>query len=251
MRILLTNDDGIYAPGIEALACALRSIGEVTVVAPDVEQSAVGHSITLAVPLRVREVRKRGELFGYGVKGAPADCVKLALAALCEERPDVVVSGINFGANVGIDVFYSGTVAAALEAAFVGIPAVAASIALSPEPDLEFAAKVVREQVQALPLGEAEAPLLNINVPAVPADQVKGVRLTRQCMKPYTDRYVRRSDPRGRDYFWLDGDLACDETDTDTDVVAIRDGYVSVTPLKHDLTDPHALAAMKGKEQTP
>lgn len=253
MHILLTNDDGIYAPGIEALAVVLRELGEVTVVAPDVEQSAVSHSITLSVPLRVREVSKNGQFFGYGVRGAPADCAKLALVALCPTRPDLLVSGINLGANVGIDVFYSGTVAAAIEGAFVGIPSVAASIGLGPDGDLPYAAEVVREQIEALPLRSGDvssgnAPLFNINVPALPRDKIKGVRFTRQCMKGYVDRYVRRNDPRGRDYFWLDGEIRFDETDHDTDVVAIREGYISVTPLKHDLTDVAALPLMQKQE---
>ena len=251
MHILLTNDDGIYAPGLEVLAVALRRFGQVTVVAPDVEQSAAGHSITLAVPLRAREVERDGQFFGFGISGAPADCVKLGVFTLCDQRPDLIVSGINLGANVGIDVFYSGTVAAALEAAFIGIPALAASIGVGPDADLDFAAEVVCEQIEAFPSSTPEPLVLNVNVPAIPRDQVKGVRLTRQCMKGYVDRYVKRSDPRGRDYFWLDGDLHFDETDHDSDVAAIREGYVSVTPLRHDLTDSETLSAMKGQEETP
>lgn len=251
MHILLTNDDGIYAPGIEALALALRPLGQVTVIAPDVEQSAAGHAITLAVPLRVREVKRNGQFFGFGISGVPADCVKLGISTLCDHRPDLVVSGINLGANVGIDVFYSGTVAAALEAAFIGIPAIAASIGIGPDADLDFAAHVVCEQIETFPPSAPEPLVLNVNVPAIPRDQIQGVRLTRQCMKGYVDRYVKRMDPRGRDYFWLDGDLRFDETDHDSDVAAIKEGYVSVTPLKHDLTDPETLSAMKGQEDAP
>ncbi len=246
MRILLTNDDGIYAPGIEAMASALRGLGDLTVVAPDLEQSAVSHSITLSVPLRVRKVDKAGEFFGYGVSGAPADCVKIALAALCDERPDVLISGINLGANVGIDVFYSGTVAAAIEAAFVGVPSIAASIEVGPDADLAYAAEVVCEQVESLlalvgRAAAANAPLLNVNVPARPRDEVRGIRFTEQCMQAYVDRYVRRHDPRGRDYFWLDGEIPVHQTNGQSDVAALREGYISVTPLKHDLTDTTAL----------
>jgi len=251
MHILLTNDDGIYAPGIEALAAPLQRLGQVTVVAPDVEQSAAGHAITLAMPLRVREVQRDRRFFGFGISGAPADCVKLGISALCEQRPDLVVSGINLGANVGIDVFYSGTVAAALEAAFIGIPAIAVSIGIGSDADLDYAASVVCEQIETFPFCAPDPLVLNVNVPAIPREHIKGVRSTRQCMKGYVDRYVKRRDPRGRDYFWLDGDLHFDETDHDSDVVAVKEGYVSVTPLKHDLTDPETLSAMKGQEEAP
>jgi len=253
MRILLTNDDGIHAPGIEAMATPLRDMGDLTVVAPDVEQSAVSHSITLSVPLRVRKVERNGEFFGYGVSGAPADCVKIALAALCDERPDVLVSGINHGANVGIDVFYSGTVAAAIEAAFVGVPSIAASIEVGPDADLAYAAEVVCEQVENLQglagrATAANAPLLNINVPARPRDKIRGIRLTEQCMQGYVDRYVKRNDPRGRDYFWLDGEIPIHQTGGKSDVATLREGYISVTPLKHDLTDVPTLRSMAFQE---
>lgn len=249
MRILLTNDDGIYAPGIAAMAKALAAMGQVTVAAPDVEQSAVSHSITLSLPLRVREVQVGGATASYGVSGSPADCVKLGVLALCDERPDVVISGINLGANVGIDVFYSGTVAAAMEAAFVGIPSIAASVELGPQADLTYAAEVVCKVLLQMDLTARAAPVLNVNVPARPRDQVKGIRLTRQCMKGYVDRYVKRRDPRGREYFWLDGDVCCDELDRDTDVVALREGLVSVTPLRHDLTDVPGLRTMEAEEK--
>lgn len=245
MHILLTNDDGIHAPGIKALVEPLRHFGQVTVVAPDVESSAVSHSITLAAPLRVREISKRGCFFGFGVSGAPADCVKLGMLALCPHRPDLVVSGVNLGANVGVDIFYSGTVAAALEAAFAGVPALAVSLELGRDADLGFAAEVSCQQIRAMPLDLASPLVLNVNVPARGRDEVKGVRCTRQCMKGYVDRYVRRQDPRGRDYFWLDGEAEADATQSGTDVEALRDGFISVTPLKHDLTDPQALAVMR------
>ena len=245
MHILLTNDDGIYALGIEALAKRLRQMGKVTIAAPDVEQSAVSHSITLARPLRVWEVTRDESFFGYGVNGAPADCVKLGISALCQQRPELVVSGINLGANVGVDIFYSGTVAAALEAAFAGIPAIAASVVLGPNADFDVAAEIVCEQISTMPLDHADPLVLNVNVPALPRDEIKGVRLTHQCMKGYADSHVRRTDPRGRDYFWLDGEIRDDQAGRGTDVEALRDGFVSVTPLKHDLTDSQTLAAMR------
>ncbi len=254
MNILLTNDDGIHAPGLRVMARALAALGEVTVVAPDAERSAVSHSITLSSPLRVRQVREEG-LSGYSVSGAPADCVKIALAELCRPRPDLVVSGINRGANVGVDVFYSGTVAGAIEAAFAGTPAIAASIQMGPEADLEYAAEVTCGQVELLlslasGASAANAPLLNINVPALPRERIRGLRYTRQCMQGYLERYEQRQDPRGRDYYWLHGVAPEDICDEQSDVAALREGFISVTPLKHDLTDHGALDHIIRKQES-
>ena len=237
MLALLTNDDGIQAPGLAALAQAIAQMAEVEIAAPEFEQSATGHSITLVRPLRVKEVELFGNLSARCVDGTPADCVKLMLSELMDRAPDIILSGINRGPNVGIDVFYSGTVAAALEGATYDVPSVAVSLDVSGHPSYDYAAAIAREvarqvAVKGLPTGT----FLNVNVPGLPPQEVRGVKVTRQCSRRYDERFHRRTDPRGRDYYWLDGELHPEPGDTETDVAALRAGYVSITPLKCDLT---------------
>ncbi|MBN1104099.1 MAG: 5'/3'-nucleotidase SurE, partial [Deltaproteobacteria bacterium] len=173
MQILLTNDDGIYAPGLMALYQELKGEMEVTIVAPEAEMSAVGHAITLASPLRVRKVRRNGSFFGFGVKGTPADCVKIAVQELLKSPPDIILSGINLGANVGVNVLYSGTVSAATEGAFLGIRSAAISLDARQDPDFRFAARFTREVIRFMEdFGLRERAALNVNIPGLPPEQI-------------------------------------------------------------------------------
>lgn len=243
MRLLLTNDDGVYAPGLAALHQALADKHEVVVVAPETEQSAVGHAITLADPIRVRTLGPRTGFSGWAVSGTPADCVKLALHELLPQPPELVVSGINAGANVGVNVLYSGTVSAASEAAILGLHGVAVSVAAHQDPDFAFAARLAAHLVDLHPsLGLPPEVCLNVNVPSLPDDQIKGIRFTRQSNARLMERFLRRSDPRGRTYFWQAGETMGSEGELDTDYPALRAGYVTITPVRHDLTHEGMLA---------
>jgi len=238
MRILVTNDDGIMAPGLVALRRALADLGDVTVVAPTTAQSAVGHGITVTDPIRVHRMDLGDGVMGYGVEGRPADCVKLALLELMPDRPDLVASGLNLGANLGINVLYSGTVAAAVEGAFYGVPAVAASIEDSDSVDYAGAARIVRRLIDQLMVKPHGRPmLLNINVPDLSQGPPRGVKVVPQSMKGFREAWERRSDPRGRTYYWMIGDQEIEDAGLETDVSAMAERYVTVTPLGFDLTD--------------
>ncbi|MEN3026772.1 MAG: 5'/3'-nucleotidase SurE [Chlorobiota bacterium] len=239
MRILVTNDDGIEAPGLHALADALRPLGEVVIVAPDRQQSAVGHAVTVSEPLRVVPFRLDGHSVGYAVNGTPADCVKLAVTTLLPWRPDVVASGINHGRNTAVNILYSGTVSAATEGTLLGIPSIAFSLdAYELEADFSAAAFVARYLVEHLPrLGLPPGTLLNVNIPALPLERIRGIRITRQGTSVWRDWYERRRDPWGREYFWLAGEYLLADSDPDADDVALTQGYVSVTPIRYELTD--------------
>jgi 5'-nucleotidase len=235
--ILLTNDDGIHAEGLRRLRRAVEDLGEIVVSAPESQQSAVGHAITLNDPIRVREVRRHGEFYGYGVAGTPADSVKLAIHSLVPRPPSLVISGINDGANVGVNVLYSGTVSAATEAAILGYPAIACSLAEKKRPMFEWAVPWIRAVAKlvmrrSLPRGVA----LNVNVPSLAPEKIKGFKLTRQSLEKFTESYEPREDPRGNVYYWLSGEVAVNEEDATSDVTALRNGFVSVTPLYYDLT---------------
>ena len=252
MRILLTNDDGVYAPGLQALRKELLKLGDVTVVAPAGEQSAVGHSITLLTPLIVQEVLDEQQRpMGWAVEGRPADCVKLALLELLKEPPEVVISGLNAGSNAGINVLYSGTVAAAIEGAFFRRTSIAVSLEYTKVKPLDFprAAELARrviEQVLAHPLPDGS--LVNINIPSLEKGPVRGVHVVPQNVAPYLETFDRRVDPRGRVYFWSTPNFTCPEAHPDTDVTSLADGYVTVTPLQFNLTDAVALEKMRGWE---
>jgi 5'-nucleotidase len=241
MLILLTNDDGINAPGIAAMYRELVHLGDVVVVAPETVQSATGHGITISAPLLTSKVTVENAFTGIAVDGRPADCVKLAINQLLPKQPDLVVSGLNAGANVGINVIYSGTVAAAIEAAFLGLPAIATSLHLKGNVPDDFAgaARISRQTIESiLTHGLPGGQVININVPALlPGQQPAGIKTVRQCTRPWMDTYERRQDPRGRDYFWNNSVFTLGETDDDTDVAGLRDHYVTVTPLQFDLTD--------------
>ena len=238
MRILVTNDDGILAPGLAALAEGLRALGEVFVVAPESGQSGAAHAITFMRPLICENISVGGKPFGWSVDGSPADCVKLGVRELCPARPDLVVSGINAGSNLGVDVIYSGTVAAAVEAAFIGIPSIAISLEAGGGFDFEAAAGHARAIVQrATELGISPGMVLNVNVPRLDRGAPKGIRVVPQSTAPWTDSYDRRTDPRGRAYFWLgDAGGRAAEDGPDTDLMALRAGFITITPLQYDLT---------------
>lgn len=246
MKILVTNDDGIEAPGIQVLAEALREIGEITIVAPLKEQSGVGHGITMQIPLRVIKYNKNGEFFGYAVNGTPADCVKIGVRNIMKDTPDLVVSGINHGSNTAINIIYSGTVSAAREASIMDIPSIAISLTNHTGTDFRYAGKVARMLAKKmigkdLPTGT----LLNVNVPDVPEDQIKGICLTSQGKSKWDDNYEQRVDPNGRDYYWLTGSLTVLDTEINTDQAAIKNNYVSISPIHFDLTDYAAYERMK------
>ena len=242
MRILLSNDDGIFAPGLAAVHRALTTLGEVHVVAPESPQSAVAHGITLPGPIAVRRVHVPGAFHGHSVEGRPADCVKLAITELLDPPPDLVVSGINDGVNVGINVLYSGTVAAAAEGAVLGCPAVAVSLQRGPEQDFSRAAAIALPIIRQL-LGHGLAPsqLININIPDLAPGPPLGIRVVPQATSAFEDKFARHAAPDGRDYYWLTGgDFQHVPGKVESDLDAIHDRFVAVTPLQFDLTQ-HAL----------
>ncbi len=245
--ILVSNDDGIDAPGIAALVKELKKIGNIVVVAPDKQQSAVGHAITMNYPLRVKEYYKNGKVFGYAVQGTPADCVKIAVRALLKKTPDIVVSGINHGSNTAISVIYSGTVSAATEGTVLGIPSIAVSLTTyKPAPDFSYAAQFARKlSLMVLRKGLPKGTLLNVNVPAVPKNKIKGVMVTQQGKAVWNDTFDHRRDPGGVDYYWLTGELENIDKELYYDEAAIRNHYVSVTPIHYDLTDYNTLYQLK------
>jgi 5'-nucleotidase len=248
-NILISNDDGIFALGVRTLANTLALAGhQVTVVCPDRERSATGHGLTLHQPIRAKEVDSVFEppVVAWSCSGTPADCVKFALSAVLATRPDVVYSGINHGPNLGTDVLYSGTVSAAMEGALEGIPSVAFSLAsfstFEFQPAADFALKLLSQLTNNFP----KPPLLSVNVPAVAASEIAGVLVTRQGLRRYIEKFEQRLDPRGKSYYWLEGEIVEDiEQPEDinlpphilTDVQAIRDRYITITPLQYNLTD--------------
>lgn len=243
MRILLTNDDGILAPGLEALYRAVSDFGEVDVVAPESQQSAAGHAISVRTPLVVHRVKVKDLFHGYSVDGSPADCVKLALLELLPQRPDFVLSGINAGANTSINVLYSGTVAGAVEAAFYGIPSIAFSLELSDVLDFGRASVIARALFANY---AAQKPYrgmcLNVNIPALDKGWPEGVRVCPQAMVPMLDHYIKGGSPDGMSIYTLDGRMPNRDHDApETDLAAMLDRYVSITPLRFDMTDRTAL----------
>jgi 5'-nucleotidase len=238
MRVLLTNDDGLHSPGLLALARAMPAAADTFVVAPEHERSAASHAITLHKPLRaVRTVFGETGLAAWATNGTPADCVVLAVLDLLGPPPDVVVSGINAGANLGMDLIYSGTVSGAVEATLFGIAAIAVSVAsfkeIHWEPAAAYAAHLAQEVARR---GLPRDTFLNVNVPNLPADQIRGVEITRQSSRRYVSRLEKRADPRGRDYYWLTGTAEAGTTEPGTDAWAVAEGRISVTPLRLDMT---------------
>lgn len=242
MNILITNDDGIHAPGIFAIKQALEMIAEVLVVAPDTERSAVGHAITLSDPLRVSETHKENSFFGYAVNGTPADCVKLGLRCLSEKSIDVVVSGINMGPNTATNIMYSGTVSAAAEAVIMGVPGLAVSLTSFDTPEFEYSCSLAQQLVKKIvENGLPEGTLLNVNVPPLKPDEIEGIVITRQGKGRYEESFDKRIDPNNRIYYWMTGKRMNLDHEDDVDDVVIRQKKVSITPVRYDLTDTDML----------
>jgi 5'-nucleotidase len=243
MLILLSNDDGIHAAGLNALAAEMSKIAHVVIVAPEGEQSASSHSLTLHRPLRINKVAKDR----FAVDGTPTDCVTLAISNLLgKKRPDLIVSGINHGPNMGDDVMYSGTVAAAFEGHVNNIPSIAVSQLEAYQSDLAKSAKFVREFIESVPeLFTTPGLLLNMNIPRTPKGKLRGFRWTRLGRRVYTNVISEKIDPRGRTYYWIAGTPKW-YADAETDYAAVQAGYVSVTPLRMDYTHYDLLAQMKG-----
>lgn len=251
MHILVTNDDGIQDPGLLALVQSMRSLGKVSILAPDHNWSASGHVKTLHRPLRTRETLMADGSRGLASDGAPSDCVALALLGLIEKPIDLVVSGINPYANVGHDLTYSGTVTAAMEAAIAGIPAIAFSLdgsSDSPTPPNYASAAAIARRVatQLLKNGLPAETLLNVNIPNRTLDEILGYRVTRQGLRIYRDQLVERRDPRGRLYYWIGGEAPTGVPEEDSDIGALADGFVSITPIQLDLT-AHQLLSQVGR----
>ncbi|MBX7241140.1 MAG: 5'/3'-nucleotidase SurE [Bacteroidia bacterium] len=236
--ILISNDDGIQAGGILALSEVARSFGDVIVVAPDSPQSAMGHAITITKPLRLYKEKLADGSLGYACNGTPADCVKLATGVLLKRNPDLVLSGINHGTNSSASTIYSGTLSAAREGAIQGIPAIGFSLCnYSDEADMTAAKEIVRTIIAtALRQKFAAGQLLNVNIPNLPLEAIKGIKTTRQAAGRWVEEFDERTDPQGRKYYWLTGKFILQDDRDDSDEAALNQGFVSVTPLTHDLT---------------
>jgi len=250
MLILLTNDDGIYAPGLAALEHELQKLGEVVVVAPATEQSGVGHSITYLTPLIVKEVFRNDPVgdrrWGWAVEGSPADCVKIGVQQFCPRRPDLVVSGINGGLNAGINVLYSGTVAAAIEGAFFGITSVAVSLEFDEHARFDLAARLACRVIrQMLDQQTLAGQLYNLNIPTTALHGQAEVRVVPMNVTRYEDSFQRRQDPWGRDYYWLTGGPPLSTPGHETDLTALAQGFVTLTPMSFDMTNRAALEEMR------
>lgn len=239
MRLLLTNDDGIHARGIHTLVRVLSEIAEIYVVAPDRERSATGHSITVFEPIKATRTRIPGAAASWIVGGTPVDCVKLAMARLLKEKVDMVISGINHGPNLGTDVLYSGTVSAAAEGVIMGSPSMAVSLdSYNENMNFEFPAQFTRRVVEeVMKTGIDAKTLLNVNIPDLSPGNIKGIRVTRLGVRNYDNLFEERQDPRGNTYYWLGGGVIEEEQEPDSDVVAVKSGYISFTPIHLDLTD--------------
>lgn len=250
MNILISNDDGIFALGVRSLANILALAGhQVTVVCPDRERSATGHGLTLHQPLRVEIVNDifHPHVTAWSCSGTPADCVKFALSAVLDSTPDMVLGGINHGANLGTDVLYSGTVSAAMEGRLNNISSIAFSLVSYTNYSFEVSSKFAEYLIRKLAFLDLLDPIfLNVNIPAIPQAEIKGVKLTRQGYRRYTESFEKRYDPRGKSYYWLAGEVVQDIPQPDhphlpphvpTDVQAIKENYITITPLYYDLTD--------------
>lgn len=250
LNILISNDDGIFALGVRTLANTLAQEGHhITVVCPNRERSATGHGLTLHQPIRAEEVDSifHDNVTAWSCSGTPADCVKFALSAVLDTRPDLVLSGINHGANLGTDILYSGTVSAAMEGALEGIPSIAFSLTSFSHFEFDVAANFAVKLINQLDISQfPKAPLLNVNIPPVKASEIPGVLITRQGLRRYIEKFEKRYDPRGKSYYWLVGEIIEDIPQPEdpnlpphilTDVQAIRDNYITITPLQYNLTD--------------
>lgn len=243
--ILVTNDDGITAPGIRNLIEVMNTIGDVVVVAPDAPQSAMGHAITINDTLYCNRIKvaKNAPQIEYSCSGTPVDCVKIAINELLDRKPDLLVSGINHGSNSAINVIYSGTMSAAVEAGTVGIPAIGFSLLdYSLEADFEPSKKYIKLMVeQCLEQGLPKGVVLNVNIPKLSASKIKGVKVCRQADAHWEEKFDKRTNPLGRDYYWLTGEFVNKDKGEDTDEWALANGYVSVVPVQYDMTAHHAI----------
>jgi 5'-nucleotidase len=252
--ILITNDDGITAPGIKNLVEAVKDLGNLIIVAPDKPQSGMGHAITIGNPLRMNQVNLFEGIEAWQISGTPVDCVKLAVDKLLHRKPDLCLSGINHGANHSINVIYSGTMSAAMEASIEGIPSIGFSLMeYGMEADFSASRDVVRQIVQKiLSKPQPDHLLLNVNIPYVSIDEIKGIKICRQANAKYREEFDERRDPHGRKYYWLTGEFMNLDSGNDTDVWALQNNYVSVVPVSIDFTD-HKLKAQleKSWEENP
>jgi 5'-nucleotidase len=244
--ILVTNDDGIHAPGMKALVEVALQFGEVLVVAPDTGQSGMGHAITISNILRLREIEYLTGVKAYSCTGTPVDCVKLAIYKVLQKKPDLLLSGINHGPNNSINVIYSGTMSAAVEGALEGIPSIGFSLLdYSHHANMEaakyFAGKIVRNTLQN---GIPNDVCLNVNIPKVIIEDIKGIKICRQAKGNWEDNFEVRTDPHQRNYYWLTGEFKSQDKGEDTDVFALNNNFVSVVPVQYDLTAYHAIAAI-------
>jgi 5'-nucleotidase len=245
--ILLTNDDGIYAPGLQALEAELRRLGDVVVVAPATEQSGVGHSITFLTPLVAKQIYDGDRLRGWAVDGSPADSVKLGIFEFCPRRPDIVVSGLNGGLNAGINVLYSGTVAAAIEGAFFGITSVACSLEYNEHANFKRAAQIAVGLIgQILAQKGPEPQLYNLNIPTVACQIPSAVRIVPMSVARYGENFIKRTDPRGRSYYWAANNDPPPEPEGDeSDLTALAKGFITLTPLQYNMTRHAVLSEME------
>ena len=237
--ILITNDDGITAPGIRSLVDAVKDLGQVVVVAPDKPQSGMGHAITIGVPLRLNKVDLYGDIEAWQTSGTPVDCVKLAVDKVLHRKPDICLSGINHGANHSINVIYSGTMSAAMEASIESIPSVGFSLLdYRFEADFTAAKFYVHKIVSSLLKTKMDKHLLlNVNIPSVPVEEIQGIKVCRQAYAKYEEDFNERIDPQGKKYYWLTGEFVNFDKGEDTDVWALQHNYVSVVPVQFDLTN--------------
>lgn len=251
--ILVTNDDGMFAPGIKALVEVASQFGEVVVIAPDSPQSGQGHAITLTSPLRLNKVDVFEGIDAYECSGTPVDCVKLAKSVILKNRKiDLCVSGINHGSNASINIIYSGTMSAAMEASIEGIPSIGFSyLDFSFEADFtscKYYAKLIIEYTLDQKLGKAS--LINVNIPKLTIEEIKGIRVCKQAEGNWTEDFVESKDPRGQSYYWMTGEFYLESKEDDTDIWALNNGYVSVVPSMHDLTDHKAIPSIKSLENS-
>lgn len=249
--ILVTNDDGITAPGIRALVDVASQIGDVVVVAPDSPQSGMGHAITVSDPIRLHPAKVFEGIEAYECSGTPVDCVKLAKHIVLKDRvADICISGINHGSNASINIIYSGTLSAAMEASLEGIPSIGFSLLdYSHDANFEAAKPFIKELIEwVLENGMAEGNLLNVNIPNLAREEIKGLKVCRQAEARWVEEFSEAEDPRGQKYYWLTGRFVNQDTGDDTDVVALENGYISVVPSMHDLTHYSAIDKVKDIE---
>jgi len=245
-RILLTNDDGIYSKGIYALWEAMNEIGDVTVLAPNTEKSAVGHAVTISDPIRIESCSRHGNFKGYAVNGTPADCVKIAIGSFLDKEPNIVVSGINAGSNMGTNILYSGTVSAAAEGTMLGVPSIAFSLNTFNANNYELSKEVaIKMTKNVLNNGLPKGTLLNVNIPKCEISECNGYKITSQGDEYFLDDLEKREDPRGRIYYWMSGKIVNNDTSNEQDGYAISNNLVSVTPIQYNLTDHKFIDELK------